>query len=130
MGDPEHARLRRMVTVPFSLKRVEALRLAIQRIVDGLIDDMLVGPRPADLVEAFALPLPSLVICELLDVPYADHDFFQANSKVLVRRTTPPRQAAAATQRLIDYLDGLIAEKMADPGNDVLPIWPSGSRLS
>jgi cytochrome P450 len=44
------------------VKRVEALCPAIQRIVDDLIDEMLTGPRPADLVEAFALPVPSLVI--------------------------------------------------------------------
>jgi cytochrome P450 len=120
MDDPEHARLRRMVTAPFSIKRVEALRPAIQRIVDGLIDDLLADPQPADLVEAFALPVPSLVICELLGVPYADHDFFQTNSKLLITRTTPPQQALAATQRLLDYLDRLVADKMASPGDDLL----------
>ncbi|HEY2579907.1 MAG TPA: cytochrome P450, partial [Streptosporangiaceae bacterium] len=46
-----------------TVKRVEAMRPAIQRLVDGLIDDLLAGPNPADLVQAFALPLPSLVIC-------------------------------------------------------------------
>src|SRR5712671_571246 len=51
MDDPEHARLRRMVTAPFAIKRMEALRPAIQEIVDGLIDDMLAGPKPADLVQ-------------------------------------------------------------------------------
>ncbi len=64
MDDPDHAHLRRMVTAPFAIKRVEALRPAIQRIVDGLIDDLLAGPTPADLVSAFALPVPSLVICD------------------------------------------------------------------
>ena len=58
------------------------MRPAIQKIVDELIDDMLAGPRPVDLVAAFALPVPSLVICELLGVPYADHDFFQAQQPV------------------------------------------------
>jgi cytochrome P450 len=75
MDDPEHARLRRMVTAPFAIKRVEAMRPGIQRIVDDLIDEMLAGPKPVDLVQAFALPVPSLVICQLLGVPYADHDF-------------------------------------------------------
>jgi cytochrome P450 len=120
MDDPQHARRRRMVTAPFSIKRVEGLRPAVQRIVDGLIDDMLAGPRPVDLVEAFSLPVPSLVICTLLGVPYADHGFFQANSRLLVKRTTPADEAQAAQQRLVDYLDRLITEKMANPGNDLL----------
>jgi cytochrome P450 len=120
MDDPEHARLRRMVTAPFSIKRVEALRPAIQKIVDDLIDDMLAGPTPVDLVQAFALPVPSLVISELLGVPYADHDFFQQNSRLLVNHDTPPEEAMAAQHRLIDYLDRLIADKLADPGEDLL----------
>jgi cytochrome P450 len=56
MDDPEHARLRRMVTASFTVKRMAAIRPAIQKIVDDLIDDMLAGPKPVDLVEAFALP--------------------------------------------------------------------------
>lgn len=71
---------------------MEALRSAIQKIVDHLIDELLAGPKPVDLVQAFALPVPSLVICELLGVPYADHDFFQANSQVLIKRTSTPEQ--------------------------------------
>ena len=50
MDDPEHARLRRMVTATFAIKRVEAMRPAVQRIVDDLIDRMLAGPHPVDLV--------------------------------------------------------------------------------
>ena len=118
--DPEHARQRRMVTAPFSVKRAEALRPAIQKIVDGLIDEMLAGPRPADLVEAFALVVPSLVICELLGVPYADHEFFQENAKQFTRREASGKQAAAGQQRLMDYMDRLIGEKLASPGGDVM----------
>ena len=120
MDDPEHARLRRMVTAAFSIKRVEALRPAIQKIVDELIDDLLAGPAPVDLVSAFALPVPSLVICALLGVPYADHDFFQANSRILVKTDSPVEQVRAAQQRLIDYLDALVGERLAAPGDDLL----------
>jgi cytochrome P450 len=120
MDDPEHARLRRMVTAPFAIKRVEALRPAIQRIVDTLIDQMLAGPKPIDLVQAFALPVPSLVISELLGVPYADHDFFQDNSKVLVSRHQSTEAMLEAQGRLIDYLDRLVAEKLARPADDLL----------
>ncbi|MFE7529821.1 cytochrome P450 [Kitasatospora sp. NPDC057542] len=120
MDDPEHARLRRMVTAAFAIKHVEALRPAVQKIVDDLIDAMLTRPKPVDLVQAFALPVPSLVICGLLGVPYADHDFFQANSKILVKTTTTPEQARAATQRLIDYLDRLVGDKLTHPADDLL----------
>jgi cytochrome P450 len=120
MDDPQHARQRRMVTPPFAIKRVESLRPTIQKIADGLIDDMLAGPKPTDLVEAFALPLPSLVICELLGVPYADHGFFQDISKILISRGSTLEQALAAQQRLMDYLERLVDEKLAHPGDDLL----------
>nr|WP_296770961.1 cytochrome P450 [Rhodococcus sp. (in: high G+C Gram-positive bacteria)] len=120
MDDPEHARLRRMVTAPFMIKRIEAMRPAVQRIVDDAIDAMLGGPRPVDLVEAFALPVPSLVICELLGVPYSDHDLFQMHSRTIIRRNVPAVETAAARQALIDYLTGLVAEKRRNPREDVL----------
>ncbi|MET9812426.1 cytochrome P450 [Streptomyces sp. NPDC006355] len=120
LDDPEHARLRRMVTAPFAIKRIDAMRPAVQRIVDRLIDDMLTGPKPVDLVETFALPVPSLVICDLLGVPYADHDFFQQNSKFLVSRDAAPEERQAALSRLADYLDRLVGEKLETPGDDLL----------
>jgi hypothetical protein len=120
MDDPEHARLRRMVTAPFMIKRIEAMRPGIQKIVDGLIDDLLAGPRPVDLVEAFALPVPSLVICQLLGVPYADHDFFQQNSKTVIRMTATPEERAAAHGNLASYLDDLVGQKLENPGDDLL----------
>ena len=120
MDDPEHSRLRRMVTAPFMIKRVEAMRPGVQQIVDRLIDDLAAGPRPADLVEAFALPVPSLVICQLLGVPYADHDFFQQNTKIVIKRDTPPEQRYAASLRLQEYLYDLMGRKIADPVDDLL----------
>jgi cytochrome P450 len=109
--DPEHARLRRMVTAPFMIKRIEAMRPGVQKIVDDLLDVMLAGPKPADLVEAFALPVPSLVICELLGVPYSDHEFFQANSKIFVKRGVSPEDQGAAMGAHMGYLHGLLTLK-------------------
>ena len=120
VDDPEHSRLRRMVTGPFTNRRMEALRPSVQRVVDRLIDAMAAGPRPVDLVTAFALPVPSLVICELLGVPYADHDYFQQRSRLLVDREAPREQAWQAQVELRDYLDRLIGEKLADPADDLL----------
>jgi cytochrome P450 len=108
------------VTAPFAVKRVEAMRPAVQRIVDDLIDEMLAGPAPVDLVEAFALPVPSLVICELLGVPYADHDFFQESTRTMVHRDATPEQRMAAAGQVYGYLDRLIGELLAKPGDDLL----------
>ncbi|MFE2492565.1 cytochrome P450 [Streptomyces scopuliridis] len=117
---PEHTRLRRMVNGPLLLKRVEALRPAIQKIVDDLIDDILAGPKPADLLTALALPVPSLVISELLGVRYEDHEFFQRNSNIALDRDAPPEEARAASGALSGYLDELLTEKLAAPGEDAM----------
>jgi cytochrome P450 len=120
MDDPEHRRLRRMVTAPFTIRRVEAMRPAVQKIVDGLLERMLAGPKPVDLVEAFALPVPSLVICELLGVPYADHDFFQKHSRIMITLGSGGEQNGDGLPALSAYLDELMGEKLAHPREDLL----------
>jgi cytochrome P450 len=120
MDPPEHGPARRAVVGEFTVKRMAALRPRIQEIVDEHLDAMLAGPKPADLVQALSLPVPSLVICELLGVPYADHEFFQTRSAKLLRRTTPPEERVAAVDELRDYLDALITRKEQEPGDDLL----------
>jgi cytochrome P450 len=120
MDDPEHARLRRMVTASFAVRRVEAMRPAVQKIVDQFLDEMLAGPKPVDLVEAFALPVPSLVICELLGVPYSDHEFFQKYSRQIINRASTTVERIEAQTKLGEYLDGLVGEKLTKPGDDLL----------
>ena len=120
MDDPEHNRLRRTVIAQFTVKRVAAMRTRVQQIVDEQLDRMLAGPKPADLVAELALPVPSLVICELLGVPYADHDFFQETSRSILLREITPEERAAATGALFGYLDTLIEARLADPGDDML----------
>jgi cytochrome P450 len=122
MDDPEHARLRRMVIPAFTVKRMNMLRPAVQRIVDDLIDHLLAGPKPVDLVGELALPVPSLVICELLGVPYDDHDFFQRNSRIQVRPGAAADEVVAAQDELVQYLDRLIGVKLADPADDLLSV--------
>ncbi|MCU7724298.1 cytochrome P450 [Actinoplanes sp. KI2] len=117
---PEHTRLRRTVNAPFMVKRVEALRPRIQQVLDSLIDEMLAGPRPADLVQAIGLPVPTMVITEILGAPYEDHELFQTTSHVLISHDTRPEQAAEAGARLGGYLGDLFAKKMAEPGDDVM----------
>ncbi|OLR89653.1 cytochrome P450 [Actinokineospora bangkokensis] len=120
MDDPEHAAQRRLLTSDFVVRKVEAMRPRVQEVVDELIDAMLAGPKPVDLVEAFALPLPSLVICELLGVPYADRAFFHRAARTIVRQDTPPEESVRATEELLAYLGELADRKVAERGDDVL----------
>ncbi|MEQ4726317.1 cytochrome P450, partial [Nonomuraea sp. B19D2] len=103
----------------FTVKRLAALRPRIQDIVDHFIDDLLAtDQRPVDLVRALSLPVPSLVICELLGVPYTDHNFFQSRTAMMVGRTSlEDRQRALAELRA--YIDDLITRKESEPGDDL-----------
>ncbi|MEV6979090.1 cytochrome P450 [Kitasatospora sp. NPDC093806] len=120
IDDPEHARLRRMVTQDFLVKRVEAMRPGIQRIVDEALDRMTAHGGPADLVAGFALPVPSLVICLLLGVPYRDREYFQELSRLLLTTAADRKDVTRAQNELLDYLGGLAEQKRADPGDDIL----------
>lgn len=113
--DPEHQRLRRMMTGDFLVKRIEQLRPRIQRIVDEALDAMIAKGQPADLVADFAFPVPSLVICELLGVPYDDHEYFQELSRRLLDSTAGPGAVAEALDALTDYMAQLAASKKGEP---------------
>ncbi|MEU0254873.1 cytochrome P450 [Streptomyces sp. NPDC006184] len=119
--DPEHQRQRRMMIPSFTVKRATELRPWIQRIVDELLDAMIAQGPPAELVSAFALPVPSMVICGLLGVPYADHEFFEEQSRRLLRGPTG-EDTEQARRRLEDYLGGLIDAKAkeTEPGDGIL----------
>lgn len=110
---PGHLRLRRMMTRTFSYKRVEAQREKIQQVTDKLIDDMLAGPNPVDLVPAFGLPLPSFMICELLGVPYDNHDFFQEHASAAMDRYATPELQERLFTAMRGYMREVIEERLA-----------------
>ncbi|MFJ9697648.1 cytochrome P450 [Kitasatospora sp. NPDC101183] len=120
LDDPEHARLRRMVTGDFLVKRVAALRPDIQKVVDDALDAMTEGRSEADLVADFALPVPSLVICLLLGVPYGDRARFQGLSRVLLSNNAALEEVTAASDELRDYLTELAATKREHPEDDII----------
>ncbi|ALG06631.1 cytochrome P450 [Kibdelosporangium phytohabitans] len=107
--DPEHNRFRRMLISEFTVRRLRQLRPEIDRIVHDRIDAMLAAGPPADLVTAFSLPVPSLVICRMLGVPYADHEFFEKATSGILRGRTPQESTKAGAD-LLEYLTALAAD--------------------
>ncbi|MGO9103823.1 MAG: cytochrome P450 [Mycobacterium sp.] len=116
----EHTRFRRMLSKPFTYKRVEGLRPAIQTITDDCIDAMLSGPQPADIVAALALPIPSLVISELLGVPYEEAEFFQEQANVKLARFATAEENAERSLVLATYMATLVEAKMSEPAEDAV----------
>lgn len=119
VDDPEHNTQRRMLIPSFSVKRIAALRPRIEETVERLLDTVEAQGSPAELVGAFALPVPSMVICALLGVPYADHEFFEEQSRRLLRG---PRaeDIEQARDELDAYFYTLIAHKQREPGDGLL----------
>ncbi|MER7951495.1 cytochrome P450 [Streptomyces sp. NPDC096079] len=116
---PDHTRLRRLVTAEFTGRRVESLRPRIERLTHELADAMEPAGR-ADLVDAYAFPLPITVICELLGVPAEDRETFRSWSNELV--TPSDEQGMSdAMKGFAAYLDELIEDKRAaGPADDLL----------
>ncbi|WP_310787161.1 cytochrome P450 [Mycobacterium sp. Z3061] len=116
----EHTRFRRMLSKPFTFRRVEGLRPAIQQITDEHIDAMLAGPTPADIVSALALPVPSLVISQLLGVPYEDAEMFQHHANVGLARYASGEDTVKGAMTLHKYLAQLVEAKMETPAEDAV----------
>src|SRR6201991_920624 len=116
----EHTRFRRMVSKPCTFKRVEGLRPAIQQITDEHIDAILAGPKPADVVTALALPVPSLVISQLLGVPYEDAEMFQHHANIGLARYATGEDTVKGAVNLNKYLSQLVETKMENPAEDAV----------
>ncbi|MFC4115946.1 cytochrome P450 [Nonomuraea zeae] len=111
MDPPGHTRYRRLLTGQFTVRRMRLLESRIAQIAAERLDAMEQAGPPADLVTAYALPIPSLVICELLGVPYADHDFFQQHTARIV---SPGPESPVALKELAAYLAELVQRKSPD----------------
>lgn len=120
LDTPEHGPKRAMLMAEFTLRRMEQLRPFVQRVVDEHLDRLLAGPALADLVSAFAVPVPAIVLCELLGVPYADRSIFAERAEALVRRSTDPALRQRAGGELRAYLDALVTREEADPGPNLI----------
>jgi cytochrome P450 len=117
---PEHTRLRKMLTPEFTVRRMRRLEPRICEIVGAALDDLERAGKPADLVPLFALPVPSLVICELLGVPFADREGFQGRSTRMLDLSLPHDERMKASRENRQYMAELVARAQADPGEDML----------
>ncbi|KAB2340338.1 cytochrome P450 [Actinomadura rudentiformis] len=121
MDPPDHTRLRRLVGKAFTARRVERMRAEVKARAGELIDTMVEGGGPADLVEQFARPLPVSVICDLLGVPYSDHVRFRRWTEALTNDETTSGEVLAEIGPELDaYLGELIAERRRNPTDDLL----------
>ncbi|MFE6614697.1 cytochrome P450 [Amycolatopsis sp. NPDC057786] len=123
MDPPDHTRLRKLTAQAFTVRRIAGLRPRIQEIADTLLRAMADHGPPVDLVEMFAFPLPTAVMCEILGVPYEGRERFRQWSRVIV---TPmahtPAEVAQARRDGADDMAALVAVKRATPGEDLLSV--------
>ncbi len=117
---PDHTRLRKLVSHGFSQKYIRSLAPQIQTIVDECLQGLDERSAPFDIIQCLARPLPAIVIADMLGLPKADREQFQAWSNELLGLTAidNPRlitRAAAANAEVIEYLRGIIKAKRATP---------------
>ena len=121
MDAPDHTRLRRLLSKAFTIRRVEELRPKVRELAGRLIDDMVAAGSPADLVEDFALPIPVVVICELLGVPVEDRARFRGwTDAILSTSALSAEEGLARRGELVDYFREIIAARRAAPADDLI----------
>ena len=118
--DPEHHRLRRMLTSNFTFRRTEGMRPQIQELVDHYLGEMISNGPPGDIVRDFGLPVPSLVIALLLGVPPEDLGLFQQHTAAGLDTRSSDEQKAHAFGAMYAYIRELVARKEREPGDDLI----------
>jgi cytochrome P450 len=109
-----------MLTGEFTVRRMKRLEPRIVAIVEQQLDEMEAAGPPADLVAHFALPIPSLVICELLGVPYADREDFQRRSARQLDLSIPIPERLELAREGRAYMAALVTGARRNPGEDML----------
>ncbi|MFD9942787.1 cytochrome P450 [Nonomuraea sp. NPDC059022] len=120
MDDPQHSRYRKPLVGKFTVRRMRQLTERVEQVTAEHLDAMEQAGTTADLVTAFAKPIPAVIICELLGVPYADRDSFQENIDKFLGGEVGDEELIAAYVETQQYLAELVAAKRANPTDDVL----------
>ncbi|WP_028926626.1 cytochrome P450 family protein [Pseudonocardia acaciae] len=110
MDPPDHARLRKLVSRAFTVRRVTELRPRVEAIADQLLGGM---TGRVDLVERFAYPLPITVICELVGLPEASRPAWRHWGRELT--SMDPKLMPAAVRGMVDGAQALVDARRADP---------------
>ncbi len=118
--DPEHHRLRRMLTGNFTFRRCESMRPQIQELVDHFLGEMITTGPPADIVRDFGLPVPSLVIALLLGVPPEDLPLFQHHTTVGLDTRSSEEEKAHGFGAMYTYIQQLVYRKEREPTDDLI----------
>ncbi|MBO2445924.1 cytochrome P450 [Actinomadura barringtoniae] len=119
---PDHTRLRRMVSQAFTARRISGMRDQVQRFADELADGIAVHDE-TDLIASFAFPMPVMVICELLGVPFGDRDRLRRWSQLLTSFPVTDLERAEVEQAVADfgdYLGALISDRRRRPDDQLL----------
>jgi len=119
IDNPEHDIQKRMMVADFTVKRVNEIKPYVETLVDKLIDNMLNQTKPVDIIPSLAMALPTMVICELLGVPYDQRDFFWIRAKAVLAAKTAS-DAIAAGDDLNTFIEELIETKTKSPSNDLI----------
>ncbi|WP_060710747.1 cytochrome P450 [Pseudonocardia sp. HH130629-09] len=120
LDPPDHTRLRRLLTPEFTVRRMRRLEPRIAQIVDDHLDALARTGPPADLVTHYALPIPSLVICELLGVPPTDQAEFQTRTASQLDTTTGEQERVTLAAEALAYMQDLVSRARRDPGEDLI----------
>ncbi|RKH35904.1 cytochrome P450 [Corallococcus praedator] len=118
--DAEYRVQRAMLVQEFLPRRMELLRPSIQRTVDAALDAMLAGPRPVDLMGAFALPVALQVICDLLGVPHAGAERLHVLSRTIGSRASSREEATQALVALDDFFLELVEANLREPTDTLI----------
>ncbi|WP_129842218.1 cytochrome P450 [Streptomyces sp. RFCAC02] len=116
---PDHTRLRRLVSAAFTPRRVAAFEPRVRELAHRLVDGF-AGRGEADLIDAFAFPLPIYAICDLLGVPAADQEDFREWAGMMLHTTGRRGGVGRAVKRMRAYLTDLIHRKRDDLGDDLI----------
>ncbi|HEY2700355.1 MAG TPA: cytochrome P450 [Pseudonocardiaceae bacterium] len=117
---PVHTRLRKVLTPEFTMRRLSRLTPRIHAIVEDQLDQMAKADKPVDLAQFFAFPIPSLVICELLGVPYEDREDFQRLSTARFDLFGGASSSLGAISESLTYLLDVVKKQRENPGDGLL----------
>ncbi|KAK4652840.1 hypothetical protein QC762_512910 [Podospora pseudocomata] len=123
MDPPEHTKYRGMVEFAFTTEHIDSLKPYITKTVTDLLDKMKskgCSSGPMDLVQEFALPVPSYMIYTILGVPFEDLEFLTQQNAIRTNGSSTAREASGAAQELLKYLTQLVEKRLESPKDDLV----------